>query len=169
MFYKPKYCCHCGEKIERLEWRLLASRRFCEVCESDFAAREWLARAFVCLMAAVGVFGFGSYLRAGAERPVAVSSKQSFDSVRTPSAPAPAARRSPADDTAAAATANRAAAPRTSAEKSNKTDAPSEEVYFCGAATKKGTACSRRVKGGGRCWQHRGAAAAPTDKRSSGN
>jgi hypothetical protein len=31
-----------------------------------------------------------------------------------------------------------------------------EKVYFCGAQTKKGTLCSRRVKNGGRCWQHEG-------------
>jgi hypothetical protein len=34
--------------------------------------------------------------------------------------------------------------------------AQDESVYFCGAQTKKGTACSRRMKGGGRCWQHLG-------------
>jgi hypothetical protein len=31
-----------------------------------------------------------------------------------------------------------------------------ELVYICGAATKKGTPCSRRVKGPVRCWQHVG-------------
>jgi hypothetical protein len=32
-----------------------------------------------------------------------------------------------------------------------------EAVYYCGAVTKKGTACSRRVKHPGeRCWQHVG-------------
>jgi hypothetical protein len=30
-------------------------------------------------------------------------------------------------------------------------------VAICGARTKKGTPCQRRVRGGvGRCWQHRG-------------
>lgn len=29
-------------------------------------------------------------------------------------------------------------------------------LYFCGAITKKGTPCSRRVKSPGRCWQHIG-------------
>jgi hypothetical protein len=33
---------------------------------------------------------------------------------------------------------------------------PAEVVYICGARTKKGTPCSRRVRGPGRCWQHRG-------------
>lgn len=31
-----------------------------------------------------------------------------------------------------------------------------EPVYFCGALTKKGTPCTRRVKTKGRCWQHKG-------------
>jgi len=33
------------------------------------------------------------------------------------------------------------------------------EVYLCGAETKKGTPCSRRVHGPLRCWQHKGARA----------
>jgi hypothetical protein len=32
----------------------------------------------------------------------------------------------------------------------------SDDVYYCGAATKQGTPCKRLVKGGGRCWQHPG-------------
>jgi hypothetical protein len=35
-----------------------------------------------------------------------------------------------------------------------------EPVYYCGAMTKKGTACTRRVKSPGRCWQHLGQPAA---------
>ena len=31
-----------------------------------------------------------------------------------------------------------------------------DEVYICGARTKKGTPCSRRVHGPVRCWQHKG-------------
>jgi hypothetical protein len=34
-----------------------------------------------------------------------------------------------------------------------------EEIYICGARTKKGTPCSRRVRGPVRCWQHKGAKA----------
>jgi hypothetical protein len=33
---------------------------------------------------------------------------------------------------------------------------PDEVVYICGARTKKGTPCQRRVRAPGRCWQHRG-------------
>ena len=31
-----------------------------------------------------------------------------------------------------------------------------EQGYYCGAETKKGTPCSRRVKGNVRCFQHQG-------------
>jgi len=31
-----------------------------------------------------------------------------------------------------------------------------EQLYMCGARTKKGTPCSRRVHGPVRCWQHKG-------------
>jgi hypothetical protein len=34
--------------------------------------------------------------------------------------------------------------------------APAEQVYTCGARTKKGKPCSRRVHGAVRCWQHKG-------------
>ena len=34
-----------------------------------------------------------------------------------------------------------------------------EQTYLCGAKTKKGTPCSRRVHGPVRSWQHKGAAA----------
>jgi hypothetical protein len=33
---------------------------------------------------------------------------------------------------------------------------PNEVVSICGARTKKGTPCQRRVRGTGRCWQHLG-------------
>ncbi|HEY7785116.1 MAG TPA: hypothetical protein VIB00_10335 [Pyrinomonadaceae bacterium] len=31
-----------------------------------------------------------------------------------------------------------------------------EQIYICGARTKKGTPCSRRVSAEVRCWQHKG-------------
>jgi len=38
-----------------------------------------------------------------------------------------------------------------------------EKVYTCGARTKKGTPCSRRVQGPVRCWQHKGLPRMNTD------
>ncbi|HKP70095.1 MAG TPA: hypothetical protein VJV05_12480 [Pyrinomonadaceae bacterium] len=33
-------------------------------------------------------------------------------------------------------------------------ESSTEAVYYCGAMTRKGTPCTRRVKTPGRCWQH---------------
>jgi len=40
-----------------------------------------------------------------------------------------------------------------------QSQAITEQVYTCGARTKKGKPCSRRVNGSVRCWQHKGAPA----------
>lgn len=56
----------------------------------------------------------------------------------------------------------RATAPttQTSSPTNRAQTSPSlEQVYICGARTKKGTPCSRRVHGSVRCWQHKGAKA----------
>jgi hypothetical protein len=52
-----------------------------------------------------------------------------------------------------------------SALKERPVDSP-EIVSICGALTKKGTPCQRRVHGTGRCWQHKGLPAAiPLEQR----
>ena len=48
------------------------------------------------------------------------------------------------------------AASETAAVAAPSSDSLSDEVYICGARTKKGTPCSRRVHGPTRCWQHKG-------------
>jgi len=52
---------------------------------------------------------------------------------------------------------------RPAAAPSSQTTPPTtiveEKTYICGARTKKGTPCSRRVRGPVRCWQHKGAQA----------
>jgi hypothetical protein len=45
---------------------------------------------------------------------------------------------------------------QTSAGVANQPPAVEEQIYMCGARTKKGTPCSRRVHGPVRCWQHKG-------------
>jgi hypothetical protein len=47
--------------------------------------------------------------------------------------------------------------PTGAATKSVGATKETDAVYYCGAATKKGAPCSRRVKHAGeRCWQHQG-------------
>jgi hypothetical protein len=53
--------------------------------------------------------------------------------------------------------ASRLSLPSTTATKPVSAPKTTEAAYYCGAATKKGTPCSRRVKRPGeRCWQHQG-------------
>jgi hypothetical protein len=165
VFYKPNFCCHCGEKIERADWSLTTSRRFCEVCQSSFTLHERGPQIFVALMAVVGLFGFGSYL-GRAEKPPALSNRPLVSPASRANVGAgPEAEnrkanvRTPAANGAANAgeqPASSGAANRPPAANAARAKAPdeSEAVYFCGAPTRKGTPCSRRVKGGGRCWQH---------------
>lgn len=177
MFYKPAYCCHCGEKIDREKWGIKDSRRFCESCASEFVLKEWIPRAVVFIGILGALFGFGTLLRK-TEKPLNVTASQT-NAASNPAqqnqqksqqflsnanaqnsasganaannSPTPAQKQNSPDP-------NRAENLRlqTSAKSADKQNSPPEAVYFCGAQTKKGTPCSRRVKGGGRCWQHAG-------------
>jgi hypothetical protein len=169
MFYKPNYCCNCGEKIERATASFTDSTRFCDVCQHDFIWHRSWPKIFAALMAVFGVFGIGSYWRSGGEKPLQVSTRQ-FSANPSNAVKNPANNTPPAGSNSNVPAAVQAgniqtnAGPGTSikapAGKAPSAPAPVEAaVYFCGAETKKGTPCSRRVKGGGRCWQHKGHAA----------
>lgn len=163
MRYQPNFCNNCGEKIERPVPSVTDSTRFCDVCKHDFIPLRAVPFVFAALMAVFGVFGLGFYLRSGEKKPN-VSPAQF-------AANPPGAVKNPANRVLSV-NSNSKVSP--AAEAANvQTNAPpipavkpasrplvqvstEEAVYFCGAATKKGTPCSRRVRGGGRCWQHKG-------------
>ena len=63
MLYKPKFCCHCGEKIERIDWNLLTSRRFCELCQTEFTIYEWIPKIGLGIGLILGVFFIGSFFQ----------------------------------------------------------------------------------------------------------
>lgn len=159
MLYRPKYCANCGEKIERIDWGLLTSRRFCPVCESEYKWQDLIPRAVVAGGVLVGVLGLGSYLSSPASETGLV--RQSKSLVEQPAAAALArqpAVPSPVANIAANA-ANQSAAPfgaRAVPQPPSLKTEVAEAQYFCGAETKKGTPCSRRVKGNVRCYQHVG-------------
>ena len=137
--YKPNFCCECGEPVLRLRRSLRASRRFCRACAPRFR-RAGLKRALL-LVSALFLPGFllGRLLRP-TPPPLVLERGAQVPAPLTP-APAPPTRQ-PAygpDGTAG-----------------ERPTEPDEVVYVCGARTKKGTPCQRRVRGPGRCWQHRG-------------
>jgi len=167
MFYTPKFCSNCGEKIERANKSFTDSRQFCDVCKHDFVLQRALPLAFAGLMAIVGIFGIGSYWRSG-ETPLNVSTRQfTANSGKNPANNASQVSSNSSVQQIAQANNVQTNKPQTAnltiKGQVKQTDtaplAAKETVYFCGAPTKKGTPCSRRVKGGGRCWQHKGQSA----------
>ncbi len=167
MLYKPNYCCNCGEKIERAIPSITDSRRFCDVCKHDFVLHRSLPPAFVVLMAIFGIFGIGSYWRntnkpsVSAPRQFAVNPSNTGKSASNNASRDGSNLNAPAANTVGNVQTKTAATPiLTNNQPAKPNAAPtaptSETVYFCGAPTKKGTPCSRRVRGGGRCWQHKG-------------
>jgi len=159
MLYRPNFCCNCGEKIERLEWNLLTSRRFCVACSTEHRAHDILPRLAVAAGALALMFGFGSlWTSSGRAEPKATESPVGIRSslpAKVPPQPAgtvdetrvgvlPVAEVQPSEQ------ARTGAAVTPAADKN-------ADKYFCGALTKKGTPCSRKVKAKGlRCFQHEG-------------
>ena len=139
--YKPNFCSECGVKLLRMRWHVWTSRRFCNKC----ASRLRKARFGSALFAIFGLFGVG-YIAGFVRRPVPP--------------PLIIERRSdsPLSDTAnARSTVGPPSESGTNPNTTTNSPASVEEVvYLCGARTKKGTPCSRRVHGPVRCWQHKG-------------
>ena len=150
--YKPNFCAECGGRVARLRWRVWTSRRFCDGCDRRFR-RGRVVRALVACAALVGAgFAGGRATRPPSSPPLLVVER----SVPNSQAPAPqlsAAGGEAAD--ASEASRARAAYGADGTEAERPTD-PAEIVSVCGARTQRGTPCSRRVRGTGRCWQHRG-------------
>jgi hypothetical protein len=167
--YKPNFCCDCGERVLRERWRAWTSRRYCASCEGRFR-RGWVAPLIIaCALAAAG-FAAGRLMRpappplvlARGELPLpALLAKGTATEV--PSAGDAATTSGATNVGASNADSTRAGLGVPASEP--PTD-PNEVVSICGARTRKGTPCQRRVRGTGRCWQHTGMPAMiPLEKR----
>ena len=77
MLFRPNFCANCGEKIERADWGIFTSRRFCPVCESEYKGQDLIPRAIVAVGVLIGVFGFGSYLKSGTATSNSLAVRQS--------------------------------------------------------------------------------------------
>jgi hypothetical protein len=163
--YKPNFCAECGERVARVRWRAWTSRRFCANCARRFR-RGRVVRPLVACLALVGAGFVGGRAMRPAPPPLVVERNASNPAPHA-SQPATAGR----ETNAAPGSANSAGLSTNSAglsanarspvygpdgtETERPTD-PAEIVSICGARTQRGTPCSRRVRGAGRCWQHRG-------------
>jgi hypothetical protein len=165
MPYKPNFCCQCGEKIERVDWKISTSRKFCELCATDFGASEKVSKIVFLLSIIVGLAGFATFWRTP-EKALNFTPNQFVGSSPNVNKAETNRTNSPqtSSNTLVEPPANQSKQTKNEVIPANlktkQLEAPIQEsAYYCGAATKKGTPCSRRVKGGGRCWQHTGQAA----------
>lgn len=148
--YKPNFCTECGERIARSRWHLWTSRRFCPGCAPRFRA----ARIVLPLVAGTAFFtlGLGAGRAVHPAPPPLIIERRQPPTASTPTAPLP-----PAPTRAKTENAPAPAGPETDAGvAAERPTALSETVSICGALTKKGTPCQRRVRGTDRCWQHKG-------------
>jgi hypothetical protein len=146
--YKPNFCAECGGRVARVRWHLWTSRRFCDGCDKRFR-RGRIVRPLVACIALLGAgFAVGRAMR-HAPPPLVIERSATNSPARA--SPLPTAGK----ETGATKDSPAPAYGADGTETERPTD-PAEIVSVCGARTQRGTPCSRRVRGTGRCWQHRG-------------
>ena len=166
MLFRPSFCANCGEKIERVEWRVWTSRRFCQVCETEFKGHDLIPRAIVGLGILAGIFGVGGYLKSGPSTPDSLALRQprkfveqAPPAVQMPIGNANLAKQdvvNPPQQGNLSANAKPLVGQQIASQPPQAKQTDDVPMYYCGAETKKGTPCTRRVKGNIRCYQHAG-------------
>jgi len=147
--YRPNFCSECGAKILRLHWHAWTSRRFCDGCSKRLLKQ----RLTLPLVATVALLSVGMITgRAGRPAPPPLIIERSANS------PLYKPQGEGATDESPNTPANAESTKSYSSQDSQVTTVE-ELVYTCGARTKKGTPCARRVQSAVRCWQHKGSPA----------
>lgn len=144
------FCANCGARLRRKSWRNWLTGARCDDCTSRLGRGVTKSLVLVGLIA-ITAFAFGRYLRP-APPPLIIRRTANSPLVDVPITVDAIARDGLKDS-------NRVAA-------EPKAAATDDTVYICGARTKKGSPCRRRVHAAGeRCYQHKGMPAmVPLDK-----
>lgn len=161
--YRPRYCRECGQPIERERWRSWHSLGFCDRCRPRFHL-IWMGRtsALIALGVVIG-FGLGSWDVARRDAPAPLLQMESQPAVAFPELGLTLGQEQRKESPPADSGENRtlpSKPPESSLDQSpakttNRSKSKTAQVSLCGAPTKSGKTCRRRVKGGGRCYQHR--------------
>jgi hypothetical protein len=134
------FCRNCGARLVRRSWRLWSRGALCDDCARRPGVNTRSRIIIVIGLLAAAAFAFGRYLR--------------------PSPPPLIIQRaanSPLSDAPLDLNSLAKRGPGPSASNEPPTSAADEATYICGARTKKGTPCRRRVHvAGERCYQHKG-------------
>src|SRR5207248_5485575 len=137
-------CGKCGARVTRKGWRALFSGKLCDDCARGRRGTNVALPLGIAGLIALAAFGLGRYSRPSPPPLIIQRVANSPLSDLTVNA----------NDSAARINQNQAnGISKTASASSSQT----ELVYICGARTKKGTPCKRRVHfAGERCYQHKG-------------
>jgi hypothetical protein len=136
------FCLECGERIARKGWSAPLRRPFCSLCAKRVGGTVVFRPVIILLVVSLAAFSFGRYLRP-APPPLLIQ--------RSANSPLP--------DTPINYSVAERSAVKPAEDKNVRpvTSVAGEEGYICGARTRKGTPCQRRVHAPGeRCFQHKG-------------
>jgi hypothetical protein len=134
---EPRFCSSCGEKISRPQtvWK---SPSYCPKCAPGFLSKRLSFVAALTLIV-VASFFVGRYTSPPKRLYFIGTPADETVQVSVQSGPDPA----PGPNETVARSTNDSAIPTLATE------------AMCGARTRSGKLCQRKVKGGGFCWQHR--------------
>lgn len=157
MIYRPKFCSECGERIERAEWHITSSRQYCDLCATEHPITNRIPLVTVAIVGLLLVVGAKTAFfpgHAGQPQPTVsqpVRNESRGTSLKSQAKPNESSGRIPPGESPVFDSGN---ASNSGIERVTVKDANAGNIYYCGAPTKKGTPCSRRVKTKGYCWQH---------------
>jgi len=134
--HRANFCAECGERLTFKGWRGWLRRSVCEHCARRLGGFAAYRPLIVFALVGAAAFGFGRYWR--------------------PSPPPLIIQRA-ANSPLFEAPTEQFVAQSNRAQSNQLASVSDDEVYICGARTKKGTPCRRRVHAAGeRCFQHKG-------------
>ena len=135
---RSNFCTNCGARLTGNGWRARLRGSVCDDCSTRIGASPVTKIIITISIIAVAAFAFGRYLRP-----------------KPPPLIIQRAANSPLSDLPL----NLDAIPKSNDANPNRAVVATVDdvVYICGARTRKGTPCRRRVHSAGeRCYQHKG-------------
>ena len=174
MLFRPSFCANCGERIERTDWGILTSRRFCQLCEAEFKGADLIPKVIVGFGALGILVGLSTVWGGSTPSSSTMVSRQPAiqKDIQAPVNPVQPQPANTTQQPKGSEAQSSPTMPRTLVSQPSplqEKSAAEESSYYCGAETKKGSPCTRRVKGNTRCFQHKGMPAMlPPDKLKIG-
>lgn len=146
--HRPNFCVECGERLALRGWRARLRVRFCSACAHRLGTSGPARSLLVITLIAFSGFALGRWLRPAPPPLIIQRAKDS------PLSDLPVNLNEASKPTSRDTRGN--SLPKQNAEAADSKSVD-DVVYLCGARTKKGTPCRRRVHfAGERCYQHKG-------------